>query len=390
MLVSCGGTSPSPFARVDQALTSAVERGAVQGVVAMAATRQGIIYQGAFGEGMTIDSAFQIASMTKAVTAVAAMQLVERGLLTLDTPAADYLPTLAAVQVLDGFDPDTGEPVYRPPASAVTVRQLLSHSSGFAYELWNPDILRLVEEERLPSLFAAKEGILNAPLIADPATVWSYGVSTDWVGDVVEAISGQPLRVYFETNVFAPLKMVDTYFPEPGSTAQPIAPLFARQADGTLLEQPPFVSIPYTSGGAGLVSTAPDYLRFTRALLGDGAFDGVRILNANTAASMAENHIGDLEAGAMRSVMPEFTNDFDFFPGSVDKMGLGFLLNATPVAGGRAAGSMAWAGLFNTYFWIDRKRGVCAVLMTQVLPFYDEQVIELLDAYERGIYALVD
>ena len=380
----------SSSARIDRTLTSALERGTAKGVVAMAATRQDIIYQGAFGEDMTVDTAFQIASMTKAVTSVATMQLVERGLVYLDAPAADYLPQLATVQVLDGFEADTGEPVFRAPASPVTARQLLSHTSGFGYELWNPGILRLVGEALLPSLFAAREAYLDAPLIADPGTAWNYGVSTDWLGELVATVSGQPLDRYFDSSVFAPLKMTDTYFPEPGSTAQPVAPLFARQGDDTLLAQPPFVSIPYTGGGAGLVSTGPDYLRFARALLDGGVLDGARVLNADTVALMAENHIGDLEAGAMASVMPEFSNNFDFFPGSVDKMGLGFLLNAAPVTGGRAAGSMAWAGLFNTYFWIDRERGVCAVLMTQVLPFFDDQIITLLGEFERGVYALVD
>jgi len=388
------GLSPDSLATIDEVLHGAVIRGDVPGVVAAAATRDGVFYRAAFGKRdeaadveMTPDTIFRIASMTKAVTSVAVMQLVEQGKVALDEPAATYLPALADLQVLDGFD-EAGKAILRPAKTPVTVRQLLTHTSGFAYELWNASILQLVGQGVLASAGVDGGAFLEAPLVFVPGERWEYGIGVDWLGRLVDAASGLTLDEYFRQHIFEPLGMTDSYFDLPPEKASRLVTVHQRQPDGSLVEAPQEAQAPVTffSGGGGLVSTAEDYLRFLRALLAGGRLDDAQILAPETVASMGENQIGELEAGAMRTVAPALSNDFDFFPGSVDRFGLGFLLNGTAVDGGRAAGSLAWAGLYNTYFWIDRERGVCAVLLTQILPFYDAETVALLDDFERAVY----
>lgn len=374
---------------IDAVLRTAVENGRVPGVVAMAATADEIIYQGAFGKSfqdvdMTLDSIFRIASMTKAMTSVAAMQLVEAGAIELDEPVSTYVEDFAP-KVLVGFNHE--EALFREPASPVTVRHLLTHTAGFGYEIWNPLVLEATTKGLVPSIMSGGDEFLAAPLVFNPGTEWQYGINTDWLGRLVEVVRDESLDDVFRENIFVPLGMNDTHFNlPPGKRGRLVA--VQRRTDGRLVEQehqPPPVRM-FFSGGGGLVSTAPDYVRFLRMFLNHGSLGGNRVLKPETVALMAENHIGELEAGAMQTVMSELSNDFDFFPSSEDRFGLGFLINTEPVQGGRSAGSLAWAGLYNTYFWIDLDRGVAGVLMAQILPFYDGPVIELLEQFEQSVY----
>jgi CubicO group peptidase (beta-lactamase class C family) len=384
--------------KVDAILREAVDRGDVLGIVAMAATSHRVIYQGAFGkryvgagEDMSLDSVFRIASMTKAITSVAAMQLVEEGALTLDAPVSKYIPGFAELQVLEGFDETTQQPRLRPASKPVTVRHLITHTAGFGYEIWNPLLRDAVTARLVPSIFAEGDGFLQAPLVFDPGDQWQYGINTDWLGRLVETVRGISLDQVFKEEVFDSLGMQDTHFNLPASKVERLVTTHARQEDGSLLEEarktPTTVS--FFSGGGGLFSTASDYTRFLRALLRGGELGGARILGADTVTLLGQNQIGELEAGAAHTVSPQFSNDFDFFPGSIDRFGLGFLVNSEAVAGGRSSGSLAWAGLYNTYFWMDPTQGVCGVLMTQVLPFYDGKIIDTLGAFERAIYSHV-
>ena len=381
---------------VDGPLRAATDDGRVAGAVALVVTRDGVVYENAFGKrdvandvDMTTDSLFRIASMTKPITSVAVMQLVERGLVGLDDPVAKHVEELDDLKVLTGFDPTSGEPMLREPSGPVTVRHLLSHTSGFGYEIWNTDLRRLVSQESLVSLFTRTNEFLGAPLVFDPGDRWEYGISTDWLGQLVEHVSGQSLDSYLREHLFAPLGMTRTVFDVPPSSAHRRATTHVRQPDGSLVEQPlpPPATVTFFSGGGGLMSSVGDYGRFLQMLLGGGTLDGHRVLRAATIDLIAENHIGDLEAGAMKTAAPSASNDFDFFPHSADKFGLGFLINTEPVPGGRAAGSLAWAGAANTYFWIDRTHGVAGVLLTQVQPFFDATVVDLLDEFERAAYA---
>jgi CubicO group peptidase (beta-lactamase class C family) len=336
-----------------------------------------------------MDSVFRIASMTKAVTSVAAMQLVEQGLLGLDTPVAEYIPSFADLQVLEGFDEANGQPRLRTPAAPPTVRQLLSHTAGFGYEIWNPMLQQAVARGAAQSLFAPDDQYLQAPLVFDPGTEWQYGINTDWLGRLVEILRDASLEQVFSDQICEPLGMNDTHFSLPNEKVSRLVAQNDRQADGVLVERPrespPRISA--FRGGDGLYSTAPDYACFLQALLNGGEHNGARILSDQTVAVMGQNQIGNVEVGASYSVDKELSNDFELFPGSVNRFGLGFLINGKPVASGRAAGSLTWAGIHNTYFWIDPSSEVCAVLMTQILPFFDDKVLAILDAFELEIYA---
>jgi CubicO group peptidase (beta-lactamase class C family) len=379
--------------QIDEVLRKAVEEQRLPGVVAMVAQGDAVVYQGAFGKQyaakgvpMATDSIFRIASMTKAVTSVAVMQLVERGRVKLDEPAGTYLPDLARVEVLEDFDTN-GTAKLRPPKTPVTVRQLLTHTSGFGYEFFDEKLSRYVAAGRVPSARTGDGGFLKAPLVFDPGTKWEYGISTDWLGKLVEKISSQSLEECFRQNIFAPLGMEDSFFNVPTDKQARVVTVHQRKDDGTLTENPPqaFKPVQFLSGGGGLYSTAPDYLKFTRMLLGGGKLGNTRVLQAETVALMGRNQIGDLMLTAINSPTPQLARNISI-PGLLDKFGLGFAINTRPVEGGRASGSMAWAGIYNTFFWIDPTRKTTAVLMMQLLPFLDDAAKAELDEFELAVY----
>jgi CubicO group peptidase (beta-lactamase class C family) len=379
---------------VDQVLERAVIGGDVAGVIALAADDGGIVYAGAFGQRelgkpteMSLDTTVWIASMTKAVTSVAAMQLVEQGALGLDEPISERLPELAAVQVLEGFD-DLG-PRLRAPRRAITLRHLLTHTAGFSYEMWNPDIVRYQAQAGVPGIIECKNATLGLPLVFDPGDRWEYGINIDWVGQTVERLSGQSLEEYFQEHIFRPLGMVDSGFVVGPAQRERLAGMHFRQPDGSLVVIP--FEIPqqpeFFMGGGGLYSTGPDYLSFLRMLLGGGQLGQVRVLRPETVAEMGRNQIGDLTVGMLKSCAPTSSNDAEFFPGMVKKWGLGYMISTEAAPTGRSAGSLAWAGLGNTYYWIDPTRRVTGVILTQILPFADAKVLELFGQFERAIYA---
>ncbi len=381
---------------IDRVLRQAAERGDVPGVVATAATRDGPIYQGAFGRralpdgaAMTSDTVFWIASMTKAVTSAAAMQLVEEGKLALDRPIAETLPELAAPQVLEGFDA-AGEPRLRPARRPITLRQLITHTAGFCYPIWNADIARYVQKTGIPEVASCRNAALALPLTFDPGERWDYGINIDWVGKAVERASGERLGAYFARHLFAPLGIKDTQFKLTPEHRARLAAMHARGEDGALapipfeVEQEP----EFEMGGGGLYSTAADYLAFAQMFLNDGRpADGAQVLKPETVQLMAENAIGELNVRLLQTAMPASSNDAEFFPGMVKKWGLGFMITTEAVPGGRAAGSLAWAGLGNTYFWIDPRNSVAGVILMQLLPFADTKALALFDRFEKAVYA---
>jgi methyl acetate hydrolase len=382
-------------AEIDSVLRKPIETGAIPGVVALAANDRGVFYEGAFGrratdkaDAMTVDSVFRIASMTKAITGTAAMQLVEQGRIGLDQPMGEVLPVVRDVQVLDGFDAD-GAPRLRAPKRPVTLRHLLTHTSGYGYDIFNADLGRYIEVAKLPSIVTCMNDALRVPLIFDPGTAWEYGIGIDLVGKVVEAVSSQSLEDYFQRQILGPLGMGDTSFRPRDDMVRRLVGTHARGADGKpapiTFEFPQHAE--FLMGGGGLFSTARDYLAFTRMLLASGVLDGTRVLKSETVALMGQNAIGAIDVPILRSTNPAMAREVEFFPGQIKKWGLSFLLNTEDVAGGRGAYSLAWAGVHNTFFWVDPKRRVAAIIMMQILPANDEHVLETLMAFEQVVYA---
>jgi CubicO group peptidase (beta-lactamase class C family) len=373
-------------------LRSAVSSGDLAGVVAAAATADGVIFEAGFGVRdmgtgvpMTPDTVVWIASMTKAVTGACAMQLVEQGKLSLDEDIASVLPELGQVRVLEGFWAD-GKPVLRAPKRAITLRHLLTHTAGYAYDMWNADIGRFMAATGTPGIISCRNASLALPLIADPGDAWSYGISIDWAGKAVEAISGQMLDRYMQTNLLGPLGMADTAFRIGDMQRKRLARIHARTPEGLV---PTDMEIPqepeFHMGGGGLYSTVGDYLRFARMILGGGELDGVRVLKPETVAVMSHNAMGDLVCTRMVSAVPAATNTVEFVAGM--KWGLSFMINPEPLATGRSAGSLAWAGLANSYYWIDPVKQVAGVFATQLLPFNDEKAVGAFTGFEAAVYA---
>jgi len=388
------GAQQSPgAAALDTSLRAAVERKDVPGVVALVTNRERVLYQGAFGVAdvatgrpLAPDALFRIASMTKPVTSVALMQLIEQGRLTLDDPAEKYLPELAGLKVVENFDAATGGYQLRPPASKPTVRHFLTHTSGLAYPFTSA-----IWRDFKPR--AGETYPFGGPLLFDPGTRWHYSTSTDVVGKLVEAVSGQKLEDYFREHIFGPLKMNDTSYNVPESKGPRMVAQQQRagaRMDGAVeLQKPqPGLTVAAPIGGGGLASTADDYGRFVRMLLNGGALDGARVLKAETVALMGQNHIGAVSVPALKSALPR-SADFTFIDDNKDKWGLGFLITTNQVAGKRSPGSLSWGGINNTFFWVDPAKGIAGVIMMQYLPFADAKALATYDVFERGAYQLV-
>jgi methyl acetate hydrolase len=394
MRIRYAGAQSNAGGQIDGILRRAVEAREVPGVVAIAATDKGLVYEGAFGvrdlakgPEMTLDTIFRLASMTKAVTSVAAMQLVEQGKLQLDDPIGNVLPELAAPQVLEGFD-DSGAPRLRPAKRPITLRHLLTHTAGFGYEVWDLDLVRYVKASGIPSTGTAKLASLRLPLVFDPGERWEYGINIDWVGRAVEAVSGRPLEVYFREHILGPLGMTDTDYLISSAQQSRLVSAHQRKPDGSL-EPIPVTDPPWRefwSGGGGLYSTGRDYLVFLQMLLHQGRFNGAQLLRPETVALMGQNQIGDITAGIMKTANPQRSNDVDFFPGIPCKWGLGYMINTQPGPAGRSANSLTWAGIYNTYYWLDPQKRVAGVILTQILPFADHQAVKLYGEFERGVY----
>ena len=385
-------------AQIDQVLRQKSDAEEIPGVVAIAANSQEVIYQGAFGkrdlsrdDAMTPDSVFWIASMTKAITAAAAMQLVEQGKLSLDAPIGKLLPDLASPQVLEGFDAQ-GEPKLRPASKQITLRHLMTHTAGFCYDMWNGDMVKYLEKTGTPGITSCKNAALQTPIMTNPGTRWEYGTNIDFVGKAVEAVSGKRLDAYLRDHMLTPLGMTDTAFRIGESQRERLVAMHQRNADGSLapipfeLEQDP----EFHMGGGGLYGTAGDYIKFTQMILNKGRGNGNQVLKPETVAMMGKNHIGELNMTKMNSALPDFTNDVDLYPDMAKKWGLSFMINTAKTPEGRGPGSLFWAGLANTYFWIDPSRDISGVILMQLLPFSDKKCLEALAGFERGVYAGLD
>ena len=352
----------------------------VPGVVAAITGRDGLLYEGASGQrtlgqtdAMTTDSVFAMFSTTKAITATAVLQLVEDGRLDLDAPARNYVPMIGELKVLEGFDTD-GTPRLRAPKKHITTRMLLLHTAGLGYEFFNENYNRLVQEGRQPSIISGSLAALITPLLFEPGEQWEYGSNMDWAGLVVEAITGKRLGEVMRQRIFEPLGMTDTAFSMSASMIQRRAGMHQREEDGSLtavegslLPEEPEVHM----GGHGLFSTVKDYCLFIRAWLNDGQGDHGRILKPETIRFAEKNGLDNLKIKALPCVIPSISHTAEFFPGMPKSWALSFMINEQDAPTGRPAGSLAWAGLANLFYWIDRKNGIGGFWATQILPFVD-------------------
>lgn len=369
--------------RLDTVLREGRARRKIPAVAAAVADANGIVYAGAFGirdaassKPVQNDSIFQIASMTKAITTAAAMQLVERGKLSIDDPMAKHLPQFASLQVLTGFDA-SGKPELRPAEKPVLLRHLLTHTSGFAYDIWDQKLLQFNKGPR-PAI---------PPLMREPGEAWEYGTSIDWVGRIVEKVSGENLEAYFQKNLLGPLGMRDTSYLLPDAKFPRLVSTWTRAAAGAELKENPYAPPkPLTSfnGGGGLYSTPTDYVKFMQVFLRGGMKD---VLSKKSVEAMSTNQTGNLAAGRLQAARSTVSANVDFHPGFDDRFTFGFLMNPQPYARGRSAGSLAWAGFYNTFYWIDPKRSLCAAIMMQFLPFCDPAAMGLLREFEQAVYA---
>jgi CubicO group peptidase (beta-lactamase class C family) len=386
------GATPENAA-IDRSLQRAVDKGTVAVVVAMGATQRGLIYEGAFGHAnpesraaMTPDTVFWLLSMTKTITATACMQLIEQGRLRLEQPAAEILPELKSHQVLEGFAA-SGQPKLRPARNTITVRHLLTHTSGYTYSVWSENLSQYEKATGMPDIGNSLNGAFKAPLEFEPGQRWQYGIGMDWAGKLVEALTDQSLEVYFREHIFAPLGMSSSGFLISSDQKRRVAILHRRQSDGSLQAAPFEINQrpEFFMGGGGAFSTPRDYMALLQMLVNNGMYRGERILRADTVATMFQNHIGDLQVTETKTAQPAWSHSFDQFPGTSHQWGLSFDINTQPGKHGRSAGSGGWAGLLNCYFWVDPVKRVTGSLFTQVLPFYDPGVVELFGQFEHGL-----
>ena len=293
--------------------------------------------------------------------------------------------------MLEGFDAK-GEPKLRPAKGTITLRHLMTHTAGFSYELWNSDKATYLEKTGTPGITTCQNAALKTPLSSDPGTRWEYGINIDFVGKAVEAASGQRLDAYLRDHMFAPLGMSDTAFKISDNMRKRLVGMHVRGEDGKLaplpfeLEQNP----EFHMGGGGLYGTAADYIKFCQMILNKGKGNGNQVLKPETVAVMGQNHMGALNVTRMTTAAPVYTNDVDLFPDQEKKWGLSFMINTRKTPEGRSPNSLFWAGLANTYFWIDPSRDVCGVILTQLLPFADRHSLEAFAGLERGVYAGLD
>lgn len=367
----------------------------VPGVVAMITDREGDIYAGAAGERrlggapMTEDTVLAIFSTTKAIAGTTAVQCVEEGLLDLDAPAKDYAPAIGDLQVIDGFD-NTGQPMLRSPKSDITTRQLMLHTAGFGYDFFNETYKRLADEHDQPSIVTCSRASIETPLLFDPGEKWEYGTNLDWVGQVVEGIRGKRLGEVMRERVFDPLGMNDIAFTRSPAMKERTATIHERDEGGALAPMDDF-ALPddpeVHMGGHGLYATVPEYMKFIRMWLNDGAGPNGRVLKKETVDWAVQGALVPPQRVTMLpGVIPSLSNDAEFFPGLPKDWSYSFMVNSEEAPTGRPAGAIGWAGLANCFYWIDRANGVGGYWGTQILPFGDPVSFVGYLEFETAVY----
>lgn len=389
-IVSAQSLSTEGVKSLDEYLQQAVAETKIPGIVALVTNKDGVIYERAFGQldvanniDVQTDSIFRIASMTKPVTSVAVMMLVEEGKVALDDPISKYLPELSNRYVFTDFNLEDGSYSAQPAKTEMTIRHLLTHTSGLGYSFASPVLAKALGA----NVSASATGL---PLLHEPGTKWSYGESTRVLGLMVEEITGQSLDDFMLERIFKPLAMADTFYEVPKQKNSRVATIHQLN-DGKLVEAPnPELITSPDNGDGGLSATAQDYAKFIRLFLNQGkTVNSDQLLNSDTVALMGQNHIGDVRVSEQPAALAFLSKPFPLGAG-VDTFGLGFQRTEEQVENMRSPGSLAWAGIFNTEFWIDPEKEIGAVLLMQYLPFYDDDAIEVLQGFETRIYTAIE
>jgi methyl acetate hydrolase len=378
--------SPKGIASMDQFLADAVAKQELPGVVAAVVNTDQILYLKAFGKQnvgqnipMAKDSIFRIASMTKPVTSVAIMMLMEQGKIRLDDPISKYLPEYKGREVIATFNGTDGSYTTRPAKREITIRHLLTHTSGLGYDFTSPIVAPLLKK--------TGKGEQELPLLFDPGTQWLYSTSPAVLGDLLKKLTGQSLEAHFKEKVFQPLQMADTSFYVPDEKLSRLVTKHKRTGTGLSETPNPAKFTAFESGEGGLNSTAADYVAFVQMLLNQGSLSGRRLLKPDSVRHMISNQIGSVMVSEMPAVLPELSAAFPFGAGK-DKFGLGFQITMSEgkPRHERSAGSYAWAGIYNTHFWVDPKRGIGVIFLSQDLPFYNANTMNLMREFEHLIY----
>lgn len=372
---------------MDHFLADTVAKQELPGVVAAVVNKDQILYLKAFGKQnigqntpMAKDTIFRIASMTKPVTSVAIMMLVEQGKIRLDDPISKYLPEYKGREVIAAFNENDGSYTTRPAKREITIRHLLTHTSGLGYDFTSPIVAALLKK--------TGKGEQELPLLFDPGTKWLYSTSPGVLGDLLKKLSGQSLEQHFKEKVFQPLQMADTSFYVPDEKLGRLVTKHKREGAGLTETPNPAKFAAFESGEGGLNSTAGDYIAFVQMLLNQGSLRDRRLLKPESVRQMISNQIGSVVVSEMPAVMPELSAVFPFGAGK-DKFGLGFQITMSEGQSRheRSAGSYTWAGIYNTHFWVDPKRGIGVIFLSQDLPFYNNATMNLMRQFEHLIYA---
>jgi len=379
------------------AIDNAVRDNQAPFMVGMTVNAAGVTFTGAAGDAAAglkagADTVFRIFSMTKAIGSTAAMILIDRGQLAMDTLVESVLPEFAGVQVLDGYDAG-GKPIFRAPKVKATIRHLATHTSGIEYEIWRAEEADYLQRTGGAGVLGAtqlKAALLSDyPMITDPGTRWGYGPSIDWLGLVVEQICGQDIMTFLRANLLGPLGMNDTDATVRADMKSRLATVGMRGADGAFSAFPvePPVTVDAWGMGHALYSTPADYAQFLRMILNKGALDGKRVLSEAAVAQMLANQMpSGLSFQNLGSVSPLSAN-FNPFPDTAKSHGFGFMRVEADVPGMRRAGSVAWAGVCNSHYWIDPSSDIAALFMTQTLPFGEAPYMAAFEAFERAAHS---
>jgi CubicO group peptidase (beta-lactamase class C family) len=386
VVISAAPTLPQQgSAAISSALKTATDRGDVPGVAVAVVNKDGVLYNEAFGKSRTLtstpmakDTIFNMASMTKPVTSIAIMMLVDEGKLKIDDEVAKYLPKWKDPLVISTFNEADASYQTRPAKRPITIRHLLTHTSGIGYGFSSPTLTKIMAKE--------KKTELDLPLLFDPGESWAYGASTRVLGHLVEAISAQKIDAFLASRILQPLGMHDTGYLVPPEKISRVVAVNARGTDGKFVERPMPTTLPaQVQGDGGLYGTTTDYGLFLRMLLNRGTLNGKRILSERSVKTIFENHMGSVVVQPQESANQTLSRNFPVGAGK-DRWGLGFQLAAEKQADRRSPGSGTWAGIFNTHFFIDPSKEIGVVVMMQTLPFYDEASMKVYAGVEEAVY----